>query len=82
MEPSHDVDVVGAMISHNLSKLPQVEQARIRAEFNFDGTSLGVDNDFDLLRTIRRSLQNEHLKAQEILRQNGDLPPLRQKRKP
>ena len=75
-------DPVGAMLSHKLSKLPLVEQELIRTEFKFQGVSLGLEKDFELLRAIRLSLRNEHLKAQEILRQNGELPPLRQKRKP
>ena len=49
------VDIAGSMLSHKLSKLPLVEQERIRAEFFFQGFSLGVDKNMEILRAIRLS---------------------------
>tara|TARA_B100000963_G_scaffold345230_1_gene349086 strand:+ start:907 stop:1128 length:222 start_codon:yes stop_codon:yes gene_type:complete len=71
------VDIVGAMLTHNLSKLPHVEQDRLRTEFAFEGVSLGVTKDFELLRSIRASLKR--LKDQEILEQSVE--PKRGKKK-
>ena len=60
------LDIVGAMITHKLSKLPLSEQERLRTEFAFEGLSQSVDKDTSLLRAIRLSLKNEKAK------QNGE----------
>ena len=52
-------DIIGAMLSHNLSKLSLLEQERIRTDFCFVGASQGVDRDMEILRSIRAVLQAE-----------------------
>ena len=59
-------DIVGAMLSHNLSKLPLLEQERIRIEFTFVGASQGVDRDMEILRSIRAVLRTETKKVREL----------------
>ena len=68
-------DMVGAMLAHNLSKLPVHEQERIRAEFGFDGSSLG-DVDKDMALALHSPFfRNEQAKARELLaQQSGGLP--------
>lgn len=65
------LDVAGVMLSHILARLPLPEQNRIRAEFNFDGSSQGVARDTEILRAIRLSKKEELKKNQE---QNGEVP--------
>ena len=51
MDP--ECDVVGALLRHRLSRLPDDLAEGIRAEFGFTGQSMGLERDLEMLRVAR-----------------------------
>lgn len=61
-DAAEQVDVCGKLLHYALLKLPEREQARIKDEFSFSGSTLGGEDNDKLLREIRKSLKAEKLK--------------------
>lgn len=47
------MDIVGRLLANRLARMDPADAATVRQEFSFDGTSQGLERDFEILKRCR-----------------------------